>query len=358
MATSPIKLVFPDDVESHEQFIHFRLAENYKFRREEIAKGDLYATITIPLPAGLTTSYSANYTSEGLGIIGEGAAKMGGKFVESAIGAFNQAKTDIPGAIDNLKGIVGNVAGADWTDISGKLARYYIPEIAKEGGALVGGKIGGIGGAAIGAAIGSAVKGAQVGMGQARNPYLAAVFEGIGFKTHNFQFQLNPKNKNESDQLALIISSFRNAMLPSLKSQAEVYYDYPKQIDIRFFDESYLFDIKTSVCTQFDVNYHGKGAYYHDVNGRKAPVEVTLNTTFLETSVRLSGDEVGRSSQYKVSSPKDRRLNNEISSKRVDVPPIPRPRPRVIDLTGETFIRDTFNKGRQFIDKLDLNPFD
>ena len=42
--------------------------------------------------------------------------------------------------------------------------------------------------------------------------------------------------------------------------------------DIIFGDDTYLFDIKTSVCTQFEVNYHGKGAYYQDINGKKAPV--------------------------------------------------------------------------------------
>jgi hypothetical protein len=52
-----------------------------------------------------------------------------------------------------------------------------------------------------------------------------------------------------------------------------------------------LFDIKTSVITAFDINYHGKGAYYHDVNGKKAPVEVSININLLETVVRLANDE-------------------------------------------------------------------
>ena len=52
-----------------------------------------------------------------------------------------------------------------------------------------------------------------------------------------------------------------------------------------------MFDIKTSVITAFDINYHGKGAYYHDVNGNKAPVEVSININLLETAVRLANDE-------------------------------------------------------------------
>ena len=41
--------------------------------------------------------------------------------------------------------------------------------------------------------------------------------------------------------------------------------------------------------TSFDVNFHGKGAQYHYPTN--APVEVTLNASFLETVVRLSNDE-------------------------------------------------------------------
>ena len=79
-------------------------------------------------------------------------------------------------------------------------------------------------------------------------------------------------------------------MLPG-KGTVTGYYDYPNQIDIAFYKDEYLFDIKTSYLTQFDVNYHGKGAFYHDINGKKAPVEVTISMTFLESIVRLSDDE-------------------------------------------------------------------
>ena len=310
MAANPTKLTFPDDIESHGQFMHFRISEDYKFKREKINTGQLYATVTLPLPVGLSTSYAATYSSDGLGLIGNFAAENAPAVSAAATAAFNKAASgDKDGAITALKSIVSNTMGSsDLKDIAGKLAKYYGPELAKEAGAVVGAAFGGVPGAAIGAGVGEAVKGAQVGLGIARNPYLAAAFEGVGFKTHSFVFQLNPKNAGESDTLAQIISAFRNAMLPSGKAISQ-YYDYPQQFDIIFGDDTYLFDIKTSVCTAFDVNYHGKGAYYHDVNGKKAPVEVTLTIGFLESTVRLSGDETGKSSQFKVESPSSKRFN-------------------------------------------------
>lgn len=77
-------------------------------------------------------------------------------------------------------------------------------------------------------------------------------------------------------------------MLPG-NNKLKHFYDYPKQFGITLSDNKYLFDIKTSVLTSFDVNFHGKGAQYHYPTN--APVEVTLNTSFLETVVRLSNDE-------------------------------------------------------------------
>ena len=46
------KLVFPDDLESQEgAFMHFRISQSYKFKREKIDDKEVYATVTLPLPA-------------------------------------------------------------------------------------------------------------------------------------------------------------------------------------------------------------------------------------------------------------------------------------------------------------------
>jgi hypothetical protein len=297
------KLVFPDDLESQEgAFMHFRISQSYKFKREKIDDKEVYATVTLPLPAALSTSYAANYSSEGLGMIGNAAADN----APAVLAKINAAASSIAsgGGIGALKTIGSDIGNTlDLKKIAGDLARYYGPELAKEGGAAIGAAMQGAAGAAVGAAVGEAVKGAQVGLGVARNPYLAAAFEGVGFKSHSFNFQLAPKNQNESDTLAKLISAFRNAMIPG-GGAVQQFYDYPQQIDIIFSDETYLFDIKTSVLTAFEVNYHGKGAYYHDVNGKKAPVEVTISMNFLETTVRLGGDETGDSAKFQIMSPK------------------------------------------------------
>ena len=288
---------FPNDVDSLPQFMHFRISKEYKFRRTEIDEKDLLATVTLPIPQNLQTNYSANYNSStGLGLVGEYAA---GEFegVKSAEGAINKLKS--------IGSQVGNMSAATLKDVAGKLAVYYGPELLSEFGTVVGAQFGGAAGAAVGGGIQQAARGAQVGAGIARNPFLAASFEGVNFRNHNFSFTLNPRNYNDSVEITEIIKVFKNAMLPT-RSKIDYYYDYPKQFSIDFADDTHLFQIQTSVLTGFDVNYHGKGAYYHDAGSNKAPTEVTLNMNFLETTIVLADDSTGSTSDD------SKRLNRDI----------------------------------------------
>jgi hypothetical protein len=294
------QIKFPGDVDAHDQFMHFTISKKYKFRREQIDEKEKLATITLPLPTALNTSYAATYSNQPLMAMGDQAGRNAPgtmaalEGIASAVASGNLTGGGGPrggsGAVDKLSNLVNGLTGGDGKSKVIELAKYYLPEGATALGAAVGSATGGLGAGIAGTLVNQIVKGTLTGLGRARNPYLAATFDGVQFKNHSFQFQLTPRNAQESNSIRSIISAFRNAMLPG-KGTVQHYYDYPQQVDIAFRHDEYLFDIKTSVLTQFDVNYHGKGAYYHDINGKKAPVEVGINMTFLESTVRLSDDE-------------------------------------------------------------------
>jgi len=283
-----IDLAFPGDVGSHEQFMYFRLLEEYKFARNEPASVDCYCTIALPLPTNLGTAYASTYSNESLGMVGNMAAGEAPLVAETLKAGFDG---NYNGAVTKLKELSTKLAPNGSKELIKKLATYHAEAAATAGMAWLGSNF--LNGAAaipLGVGANQAIKGVKAGLGVARNPYLAAVFEGVNFKSHQFSFQLTPKNAAESDTIRSIISAFRNASLPS-DATITGFYDYPAQVQAAFSDDSYLFDIKTSVITAFDINYHGKGAYYHDVNGKKAPVEVSININLLETVVRLANDE-------------------------------------------------------------------
>ena len=89
---------------------------------------------------------------------------------------------------------------------------------------------------------------------------------------------------------------FKTAMLPDY-IKGNHFFKYPAKFDINLTDDSkYLFDIKNSVLTSFDVDYHGQGGdFYHDINGVKAPVGVKLSMSFLETSIMAREDAIDES---------------------------------------------------------------
>jgi hypothetical protein len=281
-------LRLPLDVSEYDQFMMFRISKSYKYKREDFDKKLVYCTVTLPLPQNLSTSWQTTWNGQSLGPVGAAAASK----APELIGAVQQAaQGDRDGAINRLKSVLGNeglsLDSESLKEVAGNLALYYGSELTASAGGLLASSAGPVG-AILGAGLGQAVQGITIGAGIARNPYLAAAFEGVNFKTHNFSWNIVPKNEKESDILRSIISAFRNAMLPGV-NKLKHFYDYPKQFGITLSDNKYLFDIKTSVLTSFDVNFHGKGAQYHYPTN--APVEVTLNASFLETVVRVSNDE-------------------------------------------------------------------
>jgi len=281
-------LRLPLDVSEYDQFMMFRISKSYKYKREDFDKKLVYCTVTLPLPQNLSTSWQTTWNGQSLGPVGAAAASK----APELIGAVQQAaQGDRDGAIKRLKSVIGNeglsLDSESLKEVAGNLALYYGSELTASAGGLLASSAGPVG-AILGAGLGQAVQGITIGAGIARNPYLAAAFEGVNFKTHNFSWNIVPKNEKESDILRSIISAFRNAMLPGV-NKLKHFYDYPKQFGITLSDNKYLFDIKTSVLTSFDVNFHGKGAQYHYPTN--APVEVTLNASFLETVVRVSNDE-------------------------------------------------------------------
>jgi len=294
-------LRLPLDVSEYDQFMMFRIFKSYKYKREDFDKKLVYCTVTLPLPQNLSTSWQSTWNGQSLGPVGAAAARN----APELIGAVQQAaQGDGSGAIDRLKSVLGNeklsLDSESLKEVAGNLALYYGSELTASAGGLLASQAGAAG-AVLGAGLGQAVQGITVGAGIARNPYLAAAFEGVNFKTHNFSWNIVPKNEKESDILRSIISAFRNAMLPG-ENKLKHFYDYPKQFGITLSDNKYLFDIKTSVLTSFDVNFHGKGAQYHYPTN--APVEVTLNASFLKTVVRLSNDEDYGGDGY-IKSPKE-----------------------------------------------------
>ena len=279
-------LVFPSEIENVGQFMKFSIFREFQFQRDAFEKGSIDTRIFLPLPANLTAGYASEYANEELGVFGTAAAQNVGALTKNIGGGKDltaaQAATNLS---DFAEGMRADVGMSGLKSIGAQVA-------SAEAGAVIGGLVSGVLGGVIGGAAGQSVKGAFAGKGVARNPHLAVLFQGTGFRTHSFSYKLVPSNQRESKTITKIIRAFKHAMVPEYIEQNH-FFRYPQQFRLELNNPDHLFKFQTCVLTGFNVNYHGEGGpFYHNLeNGEEAPVSVTIEMNFTETRI-ITKDEI------------------------------------------------------------------
>ena len=153
------------------------------------AEGSLKNTIYLYLPPKLQEQYSTNYQRTTVGAAGvqaldaAGTAAAGGDVdVVSAIQTTAKAAKPqfVMDKIAAALGTINSALGASGSNLD-----------ANSVGALVKKKV--------------------------FNPYQETTFRGTNYRSHNFTFQCQPRNKQESDELYKIINVLRKGMLPEMQ---------------------------------------------------------------------------------------------------------------------------------------------
>lgn len=290
---------FPDDIADSPYFVVFRMVNKPVMRTlgrsvgsnifgggsafSRIAGGIVSRSINnfsipargyaLPMPSNLVTGYNAQYNDTPIGSLGAIGKRIGENFAGPDGGSY-------------YKGITNAIQDANigMADLKGGAANMLIGAVQEGGlaGLLTAAGLGSVPG--VGVAGAAAVgQGVLAGAGIARNPHLASIFQGVGFRRHQFQYKLIAKNADESNTLRKIIRSFKYGMAPKYRAGDHIF-DYPNEFDITLAAGSYLFKIGRSVLEDFTVDYTGEGtpAFFEDTG---APYSVVLNMTFKETSI-------------------------------------------------------------------------
>ena len=153
------------------------------------AEGSLKNTIYLYLPPRLQEQYSTNYQRTTVGAAGvqaldAGATAAAGGDVDVVSAIQTTAKAAKPqfvmDKISAALGTINSALGASGSNLD-----------ANSVGALVKKKV--------------------------FNPYQETTFRGTNYRTHNFSFQCQPRNKQESDELYKILNVLRRGMLPEMQ---------------------------------------------------------------------------------------------------------------------------------------------
>jgi hypothetical protein len=221
------------------------------------------ASVSLPLPANIQDSFSVQVGAFEMGAMGALAADAlsGGDIADNAVKGFRTALGNTEGNQESLATAVSTLqAGA------GFFARNALDSLG----------------------FGNVSGGVSVASGDAVNPHVALKFDGVDMKSHTFTWNLAPKNKKESDELANCIAAIKKAMLPSygLGGQGAVgkaLLAYPDIVEISFtgLDQYYYYKFKKCMIKSFNVNYTPNGPAVLE-GGRPAAVQLELSVTEAE----------------------------------------------------------------------------
>jgi hypothetical protein len=277
----PIKepLMFPTELRKDEFYTIFRIRERqarYDSGSIRVSGNGVDAdekTILLPLPPNLGTAYGVNYTGTEFGVFGTQLIN---------VGQAAQASARVGGGVGDIisaagVSLVGGVIDALKKDVLGAVGQGV------QGLALLAGR------SALDTSVGQAI---GAGIGVAKNPYQAIVFQNPNFRTHQFSYNLFASSEDESETIRKIILAFKKAMYPSFTGNG-MFFKYPKVIDIEHIvktaDNPFMFKIQTSALTDFTVDYHGDGTpSYFNRPDNPAPTNVRITMNFQELSILTS----------------------------------------------------------------------
>ena len=264
-------LIFPMDLSAHYMILQFY---RYNFK-ETVAPGmKLQQTILLPVPLNLVEQINTSYNEANLGAIGGEISDM----IARANGA------EIEDKAQQVMDGIGNFVSSVKDTITGKSSVGDLLRKQETGIATMGFRQGD----------GAMAAGLNRMFASAPNPHITALFQGVGLRTHNFNWKLAPNTRDEADMLAKIINSFRASMLPA-RGHGNLTLKYPDEVDISIMgtQAKYIYHFKRAVIRNMGVNYAPDGvlSFFGDEKG--GPTSVQLNLDLMETSIHTREDYQG-----------------------------------------------------------------
>ena len=125
--------------------------------------------------------------------------------------------------------------------------------------------------------------------GLAAAPMQEMIFQGIDYRTFNYSFKMNPRNRREAKDVKSIIDTFTYHMLPEkLGTGAALAFRVPAEFTIRYMyrghDNNYLNHLTFCALSDMKVSYGGGEKYitYTPDDTGAPPVTTNVELTFQE----------------------------------------------------------------------------
>lgn len=269
---------YPSSAGVHSIVLVFK---NYEYDTERLSRrtratvASVGNTVVLPLPTNLTDTYNVQVGSYELGGVGALAADLASR------GSVGDA---ITGTKDALVREGQNVANDIINgNFSGLYSNFQAATAFGMRNFLDALPVGGIN------------QGLSVGTGRAVNPHIALTFDGVGLKSHQFNWNLSPRNAQEAETIKNIIDCIKKAMLPSYwKDNSDNAFrrallEYPDIVEIFFtgVNPNYLFHFKPALIQDFTVDYAPNGIA---LNRGGKPSFINMSLSLTEATIHTRED--------------------------------------------------------------------
>ena len=272
-------LYFPSDIGHHAMILNFK---EYAYGGSAHVATVGQDSIVLPLPKTLQDNLNVKVGSDELGILGSLTAEASG-------GALSIS--NLSDARSKLTNMFGKGVQAEEERLSdvGSIADGL--QLAAESSLF-------LARAGLGSVAPDIAKGISAGAGTAINPYATLVFSGVDLKVHNFEWLLSPDTPAESETLQKIIKTIQRHITPEMQDVAgsgasatlsRGLMRYPSMVDCFFhgIDHNYFYKLKTSMISQFNVDYAPNGIALNK-GGRPSAVRLTMVMT--EAAIHTKSD--------------------------------------------------------------------
>ena len=272
-------LYFPSDIGHHAMILNFK---EYAYGGSAHVATVGQDSIVLPLPKSLQDNLNVKVGSDELGILGSLTAEASG-------GALSIS--NLSDARSKLTNMFGKGVQAEEERLSdvGSIADGL--QLAAESSLF-------LARAGLGSVAPDIAKGISAGAGTAINPYATLVFSGVDLKVHNFEWLLSPDTPAESETLQKIIKTIQRHITPEMQDVAgsgasgtlsRGLMRYPSMVDCFFhgIDHNYFYKLKTSMISQFNVDYAPNGIALNK-GGRPSAVILTMIMT--EAAIHTKSD--------------------------------------------------------------------
>lgn len=129
--------------------------------------------------------------------------------------------------------------------------------------------------------------GISAATGLATNPKKEQIFQGVDFRTFNFEYQFFPRSNDEYESIKKIIKLFKFHMHPEYLDARNFMFVYPSEFDIEHLNNGKtnenLPKHKSCVLTEMTVNYAPQQMFTSFHGG--IPTQISINLSFKELSI-------------------------------------------------------------------------